>query len=279
MTIKGAWLASQQGTVPYASALKQGTGWNPIHASMDNGTGRATAPDGTVNGADPTILGDFTVDDFGYCDEDSTNILYGYGVQTGTSDRPDWGEPAGYSRSGVMEGYPSWGKPKVGGMRGAFIRSIRRGQEIGLRSKVIPSEPAVEGLLNKQHGEVENAQVSDPAQYIMQTSMVQRDKTRAGSQRSGSQSDFDAPIESRITGQKLRYWPEGERNYDMEPKVQDQMLRPFWSRTAGTGNVDDMLPNEMYVSEPMQWIPADSPNPGPEVSANVYGYMSEDSLY
>ena len=120
----------------------------------------------------------------------------------------------------------------------------------------------------------------------MQTSMVQRDKVRAGSQRGGgSASDFDQPIASRIVGKRLKFGFGGDRqrHEDMQPKEQNLILRPFWLRTAGTGNPEWMEPNSMYESTPMQRTPpglapqGDAVNVGSD--SGSYGFTDEDSVY
>ena len=64
----------------------------------------------------------------------------------------------------------------------------------------------------------------------------------------------------------------------MTPRAQDDIVRPFWNRRAGTGYTDWMLPNERYVSSPMQRTPPYDPYPGSNVSENAtnYGYVPED---
>jgi hypothetical protein len=143
---------------------------------------------------------------------------------------------------------------------------------------------ATEKTAPPESGAVNDAGISDPSQYVMQTSMTQRDKVRAGSQRgSGSASEYDAAIASRITGMKTKTLDaEPSRHFDMVPKAQDLIIRPWWVRTAGTGYRTDMLRNELYVSQPRSRVAPDNPYVGTETPPAVmdtYGYVPEDSTW
>jgi hypothetical protein len=138
---------------------------------------------------------------------------------------------------------------------------------------------AQQGWLDKQTGDLEEALPSDPSQYEMQTSMTQMHKERAGSQRgSGSASEYSAPVPGiRPTmRQRLLILSGRERHYEMTPRRQDLVLRPFQYRTAGTGNPDLMQPNGMYQSQPLQRTPVADPWQGAEVPAtDVSGFVDE----
>ena len=93
---------------------------------------------------------------------------------------------------------------------------------------------------------------------------------------------------TRLTGQKLRFWSTGERSEDMFPYQQDTMIRPFWYRQFGTGDPEQMQPNDMYVSQSIQRTPPQDPNLGPQetddtVTDNDFtdsgGYTTEDVIY
>lgn len=278
MAIAGAWLnANPTVNTSYGSALKQGTGANSIHG-VRTAIGRNTAPGTSQGDVDATLVGD---DDYGYCPEDSAYFApQDDPSETGVGDRANWGTEE--SRGTVTADWPHWGTGIIPG--GSVIRSQEHGAIAGNTPDVIPAETATQGWQNKQTGIVEDSTTSDPSQYEMRTSMTQRDKVRSGSQRgAGSDSDYDAPIKSRITGQKLKFWSGEDRHTDMAPKAQEQMIRPFWSRTGGTGYSENMSPNEMYQSTPLQRVSPPDAYQGldtPVVNAGAsYGYTDEDSTW
>lgn len=272
--------------VPYVGALKWGTGINPIHAIRDSEGGRNIAPDGTSNLVPQALTQGAVTDEYGYTSE---NQQYAVAVQetgweTGTDDRPPLGDDFG-TRADVTEGYPSYGYGPAGTANGNYIRSIEHGAIASNTPNQVPTETVSEGWLNKVTGPViePGSGISDPSQYTIQTSMQQLRRTRAGSQRGGgSASKFDAPITTRVPGQKIKVYSTGQRSYDMFPRQQEQSFRPFWSRTGGTGRVEEMLPNAWYQSQPLnREAPAD-PYQGPTVPAtsdNSFGYTSEDGIY
>jgi hypothetical protein len=73
----------------------------------------------------------------------------------------------------------------------------------------------------------------------------------------------------------------------MEPKEQAMIIRPFYVRTAATGNPDWLDTNEMYVSQPRLREPVSEPGTGepvsvvmaPEIAPNPYNYTAEDLYY
>lgn len=271
MALSGAWLAANGTVVPEVGALKWGTGINPIHSTRA-GAGRGTADNPSPNVV-PDSLTDQEDDGYGYATEDSSNQLWGDGYQTGTEDRPDWGETGQdqLARAATATNYPSWKQS------GRVIRAINKGATALLTSKTA-QEDGAQGWLNKETSYVENAGISDPSQYIIQTSMVQRDKVREGSQSSGTASVFDAPIESRIPGMKVKTYisADSPRHADMLPREQTEMIRPFTYRTAGTGYPTNMLPNEMHLRSPMNRVPNPDPYGGPDVDGTDSGYVDED---
>lgn len=279
--LTGAWKAQRQGGAMYSDyvgALKWGTGINPIHG-IRGGEGRNIAPGEQTLTVVPDLTESYQHDDTAYPPEDSASTLWGYGVDTGTADRPGWGGPDQRADAG---NFPSWGQSPSGIPLGTRIRSILKGAAATVTMKQTPNETVSEGWLNKAKSTVEDAVVSDPSQYEMQTSMTQRDKVRAGSQMPmGRENEYDAPIASRIPAMKEKVYSGGERHYDMEPKAQDVIIRPFWARTAGTGYRQWMTPNEMYVSNPLDRTVPDNPNAGPETppTGSEYGFMDEDMSY
>lgn len=317
--IKGAWRAKAFGGTPFASVLKQGTGINPIHSQYGDRVGpdpgRSMVPiHGFSNpgyaGAVPQII---EQNEYGYQDEDlqwSGSEAWGYGTQTGLADRGslDQGHEltsgANEAQNIGMDAQP-WGE-KVIPPGGSYVRSLRHGGGTWDRPdsndpKLSPTEDDVaQGWLNKQQSYVEDAVTSDPRQYEMQTSMMQRDQVKAGSQAaSGRANEFDAPIKSRITPMKWRQWGappnlpgHEQRHDDMYPYQQDLIVRPWWYRQGGTGYPEWGTVNELYVSEPLQRTPPDNPDQGiiinqPEAGASIpssssptetndYKYTDED---
>lgn len=282
--LTGAWKAKAAGTQfsDYVGSLKWGTGWNPIHAER-GGEGRNIAPyeQSSVIPTDLTVQ--YDPHDPAYSPEDAPSHLWGYGYETGTADRPGWDAPD--PRGDVQQDWPSWGGTSSGMPRGEHIRSVNKGADATVSMKVTPRENPTQGWLNKATSVVEDAGVSDPSQYEMQTSMRQRDQVRAGSQvAAGRENEYDAPIHSRIPAMKLKVYSGGERHYDMTPRDQDVIIRPFWARTAGTGYREWLAPNEMYVSTPLDRNVPDNPYTGSETPVDnsdtgMYGYTSEDISY
>lgn len=283
MPITGTWKSR---TAYHAGAAKWGTGWNPIHG-VHAGFGRSDSPpnlvfDGTqtTGQIDSTVTDPYTPDHFGYNDEDTANSLYGYGEETGTSERPSVGTDVD---RGDADDFPAWGPRRAGLPGGTRIRSKIVGAVLTNAAKGMPNEDVAQGWVNKAVGDVEDSTVSDPSQYEMQTSMTQRDKVREGSQvQPGRESEYMAPIGSRrdTWGQRLKPWSGGERHYDMTPRVQDQIIRPWWSRNAGTGYVEWGTVNDMYVSDPKQRVSPPDPYQGSDipVSDETAGWSQEDVI-
>lgn len=270
MAITGAWAERQQAQ---AGALQQGTGWNPIHR-VRTGDGRNTAP----GGSEP-VTDQLTAETFGYCDEDTSSVLYGYGEETGTADRPVLGEED--QRGSTPNDFPPWGPYKPGIPGGVVLRSKDHGAELTYTPRDPMLLPAFAGWDNKLTGDVNNAVTSDPSQYEMVTSMVQRDKVRAGTQMpAGRADDHYAPIASRITGMKIKpFMGDPARHNDMEPREQTFTIRPWWSRNAGTGRVAEMKVNTAYESQPLTRNPPADPYQGPILSGSDSGYTQEDPVY
>jgi len=282
MAISGNYLES----VAYTGARKWGTGINPVHGILENfeepakqskdvlthfgphQSGPETLPDGLVNPQDEAP-------EYGYTDEDFSSQIWGYGPTTGTADRPGRDVTTDEFRSSIPHTYPGMGN-EPGPTGGDEIRQLSHGDFAINTAKLGDKEETVgEGWLNKATNDVADALDSDPAQVYMQTSEVQRDKVRAGSQRGdGSPSEFTAPIGSwRPTwGMRAKPWSGGRRHWDMTPKRQDDIPRPFWFRTAGTGYRDWLRANEAwnYQVQPLQRQPVQDPYPGQNVPGNVY---------
>ena len=289
MALANAWLAANSDVYTnYVTPIRWGDGVSPIHAQR-GGDGRQTAvtiTDGTVNEA---ITDEYQPEDYSYCPEDEASVLWGYGIGTGTEERPSLGEEDTKlgDRVETLPGYPSYGRHIAGVPGGSWIRSLDKGAANTLTPKemqppavTVKTAPPVVSYIN-------DAVVSDPSQYIMQTSMVQRDKTREGSQaQAGRESEYLAPIASRITPMRVKNLDaEPSRHGDMFPMQQDLIIRPFWSRTAGTGRTDEMLPNETNVVTPMTRSAPANPYTGSDTVdmfsplSGGYGYVAEDRTW
>jgi hypothetical protein len=292
MAISGLWkdrVGLQSG------ATKWGTGYNPIHG-VRAGAGRSDKPPNLIFSTTHTTdqmpkmgIQDDIAPEWHYGDTDVTNPLYGYNDQTGLSDQPRLGDaPMSYHTD--SDGWPSAGPYRAGVPGGGEIRSFDHGAEVSNTPKQQPYETVTEGWENKQRADVEDeAKASDPSQYEMQTSMTQRNKVRSGSQRGGgSASEYSADVPSRLAPQKMKIWSGLLRHYDMEPRQQDLIIRPWWTRSAFVGPTGALWNenNEMYVSEPIQRTLPPDPDLGPAsvssvppVDYNMYGYQGEDVLY
>lgn len=274
--ISGLWVATQGSQ---SGAIRQGSGVNPIHA-VRYGAGRNTTPEPILAQVDPGLTDEFAPDNLGYMDEDQPSQLWGYGVETGTADHARWEGDARDedARQATLEGYPSYGPYKGGSTGGTAIRAVEHGAHATVHQKVNPEDNPAMGWLNKEHSFVNDSDQSDPSQLFMQTSMSQRDQTRAGSQSSGTASEYDAPIRQTISAMSAYTFSGESRHVDMLPKSQDLIIKPFWLRTAGTGNPALMEPNAMYVTTPMQRTPPGDPFQGQDVSMDTSsgGYSYED---
>jgi hypothetical protein len=114
--------------------------------------------------------------------------------------------------------------------------------------------------------------------------MTQLNKTRAGSQSSGTANEYDAPIKQNIPGMKFKQYvaDDSDRHADMFPKQQDAIIRPFWLRTAGTGYREWMESNQLAPPQPLQRTPPPDPYQGSEVgtpdTSGMTGWTDEDVL-
>lgn len=282
--VTGLWKRSFTG---YSGATVWGTGSDNVHTYYGSEAirldpyplrqGEITPPHQAVpDKLQPTEL-------WGYQPEDSTytGVVY--------DDRPNWTQdtPSVPVRSTTGD-QPAWTAPgyvnerfrlMFGGayrtFRGAFIG----GDGIGY---VQPSETVSEGWLNKPQGSPADSKPSSDAQLIVQTSMRQRYATRDNTHAVARGTDDPrAEIGSKVTGQRIKVYSGGERHYDMLPKEQDTILRPFWYRTAGTGRAGEMVPNTLWSIRAVQRIPPADPSMGPSETEidNTYGYTTEDTQY
>lgn len=293
----GTWRQRIVSDAEYTGALKWGTGINPVHSIPGEGPylggvakltidpvttpgGQGTATLTPDYSWDYTFNPDPTLPDYDTNDPE----LWGSNQETGTTDRPSWGDdtPDHMTRektqNSTADGFPPWGGSRKPGPAGRLIRSLRRGSEMIVAARVLPNEDVAQGWINKDHGIAADSRPADDSQVFVQTSMIQRYKVREGSQRSGSQSEYSAPIQSRVTGQKVKNWtrPDSARHWDMLPYEQEDFMRPFLSRQAGTGYREWNYPNEMYVSPVLQREPSPDPELGPVAGSSDYGYSGED---
>lgn len=286
-TFQGLFTATQD--VPYSTALKQGTGINPIHSYRDQ-SGRNLANDPPNRFVDQSLV-DAAYDEtqYGYTFEDGVHQWTPgeSGYETGMYDHPPVGDNSPDNRRVVPQAWPSYGPGPNGTPKGSLIRSLMRGAVANQKPNQLPTETVSEGWINKATGQVidPGSGISDPDQYTRQTSMQQLRRTRAGSQISGTADDHTQPIATRVPGQKVYFFSGGQRHYDMMPKAQDSILRPFRVRTAGTADPNLMSPNAMYRSEPLQRNAPGDPYQGPTVPdqgtdfGSEYGYTLEDQVW
>jgi hypothetical protein len=274
---KGLW--KQRQLEPYVSG-NWGTGINDVHATYGGPPARLT----------PTRPreGEVTTPSEAIPEQLYAPTLWGYEQSPASvsqityDDRPDWTviTPDMLVRQSTVDQPPlnasgpvkSWFRSQKGGA----YRLIQYFNDF----RNAPSETVSEGWLNKPHGQPADSKPSDPIQYEMQTSMEQR--YRARNNRNAVIRSTDEPrtdIGSRVTGQHTPVYSGGQRHYDMFPRQQMQYDRPFWYRTAGTGDPEQMQPNETYNIEPIERIPPPDPYLGSPSTLTDYGYTPEDQFY
>lgn len=193
---------------------------------------------------------------------------------------------------------PPWSSRPWGAAQATYnrLRSMRAGQGEGDTpgprgtSSEIPTETVSEGWINKaatgfDMGEAPDDYVltSDPSQYEIQTSMTQRHKQMVNDRAVARGTDEErTSIASRIAPMKLKVYSGEERHYDMFPYQIDDIPRPFYFRTAGTGPQEYMETNDQWIRTPLQRTPPPDPSMGvPEtrLSEAEFGYSSEDQGY
>lgn len=335
----GSWRASVVSQAEYTGASKWGTGINPVHSNATmgpylGGPAKLVIDPISTPGGDNTYgyiaedqAWEFTSDnpDPNLPQYDQVNIpdLWGSNEQTGTTDRPRWGNEQGDSLSSEMgwglpnpdpgppppisqraktqnstrDDYPPWGGSRKTAPLGTRIRALMRGDALQTKMRVLPNEDVAQGWVNKgganfDLGTPADSRPSDDSQIFIQTSDVQRYKTREGSQNIGSQSTFNSPVQSRVRGQKVKVYAaeDSARHWDMLPYEQNDYPRPFLSRQAGTGYPYWQLTNEMYVSPAIQREPPADPSLGTVAGISGtggntggtitdYGYSYEDGQY
>lgn len=268
MPITGTWKEQHE---IQAGARIWGSGWNPIHGIPDSYGGRNIAPDGTVEGERDWEVIDLNAPYTQYEENWPAEVPYfGYGPQNGTSERPGYNESYYQKSRNNTDDFPDVDE------NGDQIRDVDKGGTRRTTSKSNFMDEALDGWTNKLNTEVTDAEPS-PETYEMQTSMVQRDKIRNMSQTTGRASTYAAPIASRIIGEKLKTLVGSpERLFDMFPRQQSFMVRPFWNRSAGTDLPEKMAPNATYLSQPLTRVAPGDPYQGTELGGTSTGFYSTD---
>lgn len=212
--------------------------------------------------------------------------------------RPAWNVPPEQDRLRTnADTMAPWGTPglRVMGMIRAGSHRFRRnpdeklvGQGDGYQpisaepSNSNPTETVSEGWINKGTSFIADANPSADEQIFVQTSMRQRYQTSSNARAMMRGTDDDRTgIPSRVMAMVEKVYSTGERSYDMFPYQQDQINRPFRSRTAGVGPAEWLQANEYSVITPVIRTPPPDPAQGvPETQyPDDYGYTSEDTMY
>jgi hypothetical protein len=275
---------------PYVGAEVWGTGIHPVHSIYGEGPPlRTSGRNGNVPVVSPMNAQDDTSQASAFYEFSPADMLYlEQPAVTGDvyiDDRPPWDEPP-EDYNANTEGHPPWNVPQYVNerFRARAGGAHRRNQKLVQNP---PLETVTEGWTNKNHsGKIADAKPSDDKQIFMQTSMMQRYRSRNNNH--AVARGTDAPrtdIASRVAPQKLKTYSgqevDSNRYYDMTPYQQDPILRPFRYRTAGTGPAWYLMPNAMNVQTPIERIPPPDASIGVQEapSAADYGYTGEDTFY
>lgn len=308
--VSGAWAAKFQRSVPYVDARKWGTGINPVHAHRGP-TGRPQNSKLNANEMGDLTPAHFAVSqDFieygapwGYNPEDLAGLdVYGPAATAGVpilddGSWPSWtgdnqnGQSTPINRANVRRAqFHPWG---IGRRALNVLHGMRAGAYDDDRwvSNQIPTETVSEGWVNKAASGMEVGEYPDDnvltaadSQLWVQTSMTQRDKTLNNERAMMRGTDADrTSISSRFAPMKLKIYSGEERHYDMFPYQIDDIPRPFYTRTAGTGPASYMQSNDQYPRSAMQRTPPPDPSmgiPDTQLAGNGdYGYSGEDQGY
>ena len=294
-------------TAPFSGAAKWGTGVHPIHSQYGSDALRITGRYGTITEVQSGLRTAPSAADmqmmelgepWGYMPEDIAGLdvfqLSDYAANrhgldiVNDTDHPEWGQTTTVIRQDTAPKMrPPWGIP--GRLTTGRIRAGQWDADFEVSDQV-PTETVSEGWLNKPASgkgmgySGDDVIVSDPSQYEIQTSMIQRHATQNNQRALLRGTDCARePIASRIAPMKLKVYSGQQRHYDMDPRQLDDMPRAFWYRRAGTGRVEEMDPNEMYVVTPLQRTPPPDPSLGPPESSLSdpnydpdFGYTDED---
>ena len=308
MAIAGTW-KSNNITLPYAGATKWGTGINPVHAQPEQiPRGEIKLPLGSTGpgGVEPESLQGPVA--WGYQSEDA-QYYAGEDYRYLAEDHPNWGEDDSSGsrpdRDGQImaegeypqpEGWPSWGPHnseypdfnRGGPTGGASVRSFSDELELERgRAIAVPTQGSRGGWENKEHGNINDAHISDPRQYEINTSMTQLhsklDNARAVSRVTDSPR---TPITNRLTGVKIKTYAKdinmggGPGTPDMLPQSQDRIpKRPFFYRTGGAPPMEQHQYNSITYFDPIERTLPDDAGATvttQESAGGGYGYTPED---
>lgn len=316
MAIAGSWKAGAVTPSEYAGALRWGTGINPIHGHRA-GDGRPTGTKIPLVAGDPQtdvvpeeIIGPAM---WGYSAEDA-QFYAGEDYRYLVEDHPNWGQtqPGRPDRDGDImtegiypepEGWPSWGPAEVdalgsidgfplsGPPGGANLRAYTDGLAVERRHAIaVPTPGWRGGWVNKAHGQVEEAETSDPAQYEITTSMTQLHQTRVNAAAVARGTDDPrAPIGTRLTGMKIKHYAAsqgtggGPATPDMRQQPQDLPYRPWFFRQGAMPPPPDTTWGTMTQFDPIErTLPVDAgeyvtTQEAPAAGADdTYGYSEGD---
>lgn len=290
----GAFARANQVPLEYTGAAKWGNGVNPIHQYYGGPgrytVGRSVIPNELDQRTPPAeAASDETAPDWGVIPDDFAGLdvvanedYATIGVPYYSDDWPSWTEGIeDGTRAQVTPHWPSWGHS------GAFVRSRIQGPyepDMYNKSWQTPGETVSEGWINKATGAVSYSHPSADSQIFVQTSDVQRfrelDNNRA--QMRGTDGPRTS-VPSRVAGKIVKMYSGEERHYDMFPRQLDDMPRPFWYRTAGTGPNTYLSTNDFRLVSPLQRTPAPDPSMGIVDSTlgntEDYGYTDDDWSY
>jgi len=308
LPITGAFARATQSSAPYAGAAKWGNGINAVHA-LYSGPPRPYGP-GVPNDLDQRTPPSTAADDVEYgppwgapndpsyldAVADESDALNGEPEEN--DGWPAWGD--GIAEGNIKDpppGYPAWNEDGTGiRSHSTFPRGMGVPNPVGMTSDQLPTETVSEGWINKGvTGGLENStenpgEAAGPDQVYVQTSQVQRNKGMSQPRslmRSGPHVDVPrTDIPARKAGPKIKNYSGGLRHYDMFPYQIDDIPRPFYYRTAGTGPNPYLYNNAVYPNTPMQRTPPPDPSQGIVDTAltnpddpGSYGYTSEDWGY
>jgi hypothetical protein len=293
--VTGAWMERTGMAVPYAGAAKWGTGINPVHQYYGGGSPRQPKPtditppsESTEGYIESQAPWGYSTDDFAGIDAVANLDEAIHGVPFVQDDYPSWDETTPDIRAEVpVNSSAPWNASTrfKNILRSVLAGPGNRGMIAGNATWQTPTETVSEGWINKpasgmHEGDIPASEPADNSQVFIQTSQVQRNKQLSNQRAVMRVTDAErTPIGSRVAPMKLKVYSQGERLYDMYPYEANVIPRPFYFHRAATGRVDEMEPNEMYVTSPLQrTVPAD-PSMGDEDLGVPDGYTEEDIGY
>jgi len=253
----------------YSGARKWGTGINPVHARRSGNEARNNV--GPAN-YEPANTGLVNIA-FAYVEED-----YAYHEDyANMASHPNLGDRRERARSAM----PPWGTGTYLGPNGTAVRLHKRGYSWREEHANLQPEDATAGWRNKESGQILDSTISAEAQLYVQTSLKQRDATRTNQHATARGTDDTRhSIASRIVGMRVKEFSGGYRHYDMQPKEQSYLPRPFRYRDVGTGNPEWMRANAFRSVIPrFREIPADVDTGAPEYEDQTGVTVPDDWYY